>query len=129
MPGLGRRAQPQHRAGQVDRAQLFRPAVVFRHVGKAPERPQPAVDGDLPAGLFEHLAVQRGDRVFAGVDAAAGQLELGRRFGLMRDQDLGAPPQHGIDPGSEAVSLAGLHGLAETADHGRPLVMAALAPI
>jgi hypothetical protein len=45
----------------------------------------------LPAGLFHHLAVQRGDRVFAGVDAAAGQLEFGCRLGLMRHQDLGAP--------------------------------------
>ena len=90
---------------------------------------EPAVDGDLPAGLFKDLAVQRGDRVFAGVDAAAGQLEFGCRLGLMRDQDLGAPPQHGIDPRSETVSLAGLHGFAETADHGRPLVMAPVAPI
>ena len=57
-------------------ADLARPDVVFRHVGEALEGAEPAHDADAPAGLLEAFAVQRAQRPLAGVDAAAGKLEL-----------------------------------------------------
>ena len=77
--GLGRRAEPAHRPGEVDVADLVRPEVVLGHVGEALPGAEPADDGDAPAGLLEALAVQRAERALAGVDAAAGQLELAVR--------------------------------------------------
>ena len=75
-----------HRPRQIDVADLLGPAVVFRHVGEPPPGAEPARGRDRPAGLLVDLAVQRGDRLFARVDAAAGQLVLGLRLGLKGQQ-------------------------------------------
>ena len=74
---FGRIAQPSHRPREIDKADLFGPQVVFGHVGKAAKGTDAARIGDAPAGFLDHLAVQRGDGRFAGVDAAAGQLQVG----------------------------------------------------
>ncbi len=121
MTFLGRWSQPQRGLGQVDRADLFCPAVIFGHVAKPAEDTEPLRSGDAPAGLFHHLAVQRGQRVFARINAAPGKLELVIRFSLMGQQDVIATQQDGIDAGAAAVDLAALHRLAIASDHGCPL--------
>ena len=52
---------------------------VLRHVDVALVGPEPAEHPDAPADLLDALAVQRPDQPFAGVDAAAGELELALR--------------------------------------------------
>jgi len=108
---------PADRDGEVHGAELFRPEVVFRHVGEPPERPQTPGHGDLPAGFLEHFAVERGDRMFAPVDPAARQLQLGHRLGLMRRKDVVAPQQDGIDARPAGIAPPGFGRFAEASDH------------
>jgi hypothetical protein len=111
---------PHHRAGEIDVADLAPPAVVFRHVGVALEGAEPAQHPDAPAGLLEALAVERVQRALAGVDAAARQLELAARRGLLGDEHVAAVADHRIGAGPLAVGLSRVHRLAE-ASHGAAL--------
>jgi hypothetical protein len=109
MSGLARRAKAQDGAGKVDRAELFGPKVVFRHVGEPPERAELASQRSSSRSP-QHLAVQRGDGMLAPVDPAAGQLELGHRLGLMRGKDVVAFQKHRIEPGPAGIALPGFTG-------------------
>ena len=92
MPRLGRGADAQNRTGEVNRADLLGPKIVFGHEGEASECAQPPNTRDMIAGFFHHLAVQGGNRVLTLVDTATGQLILRCRFGLMRGQNSAAIP-------------------------------------
>jgi len=87
------------------------------------KRPDAPDHLDLPAGFLDHLAVQGGNRLLSGIDAAAGQLELGYRGLLKGCQDAVAPQQNRIDPRPAPIALARLHRLSIASDHGPPLVL------
>jgi hypothetical protein len=121
MVNLGRGPKPTHRAREVDAADLLGPKIVFGHVGKAAERPQPAGNSDFPACFFKDFAVKRGYRLLATVNAAARQLELWYRLGLVGCKDVVALQKHRINPRSASVTLARLYRLAIASDHVAPL--------
>ena len=63
---------------------------------------------DTPAGFLINLAVQGGDRMLAGVDAAAGQLILRHRLRLMGQQNgvaVAAGPHRPPAGGDSAARL------------------------
>jgi hypothetical protein len=84
MTGFRRLADAQHRARQIDSADLFCPEIVFRHEGEAAKSTQPPDTRDMIAGFLHHLAMQGGNRMLALVDTAAGQLILRLWLGLKR---------------------------------------------
>lgn len=74
----------------------------------------------MPAGFLHHFAVQRGNRVFALVDTAPGQLKLGDRGGLVGDQHRIAIQQHRINSGPPPVALPRLDRFAIPPDRHAP---------
>ena len=113
-----RRAAAQDRTAEIDVTDLARPEVVFRHMAVALEGAEPAQDLNAPAGLFQAFAVQGADRPLAGIDAAAGQLELVARAGLLRHQRLAAVEDDAIGARPVAVGPPGVDAFAESS-HGR----------
>ena len=121
MSRLGGGAAPKGGVCDIDRADLFGPKAIIRHVAKPAKGTEPPGAGDVPAGFFHHLAVQGGQRVFARINAAAGQLELVIRFCLMSQQNVIAPQQNAVDTGAAAIGLIRHNGLAIASDHSCPL--------
>lgn len=117
MSRLGRGAKAQDGAGKVDGAKLFRPEVIFGHIGEAAESTDALGDVDLPTRFLEHFAVKGGDGVFALVDSATGKLEFGFGFGLVRQKHIGSVQQNGINAGSARVALTFPHSLTISTDH------------
>lgn len=117
MPRLAWRAQPTHRMGAVDDAELFGPEPVFRHISKAAKGAQSLGSGNKPAGFLENFAVQRLKRRFSGINATAGQLEFRNRLCLMGHEQTTAMRQDRIGPRPQAVRHAGLWALSESSDH------------
>jgi hypothetical protein len=62
---------------------------------------------DDVAGFLHHLAGQRDLRAFAGVDAAAGQLQLRPGVFLVGGEDAVARVDDGVDAGPGRVALTG----------------------
>jgi len=75
-------------AAQINMADLARPQVIIRHICISLKRPEAPINADRPAGFLADLAVQRHNRGFAGINAAAGQLKLGLGRGLKGNQNL-----------------------------------------
>jgi hypothetical protein len=73
---FGRRTQASYWAGCVDCAEFFCPKIIFRHIAKPSERAQATRRADAPAGFLKNLAMQRWDRMFAGIDPTSGKLEF-----------------------------------------------------
>lgn len=121
MSRLGGWGASQRWARQIDRADLFCPKAIIRHIAKPPKRPEPPRIGDVPTGFLHHLAVQRRQRVFPRINATAGQLEFVVGFCLMGQQNIIAPQQNAVDTGAAAIDLARHHGLAIASDHVCPL--------
>lgn len=86
MVGLGRFTHLIDRPRNINMAYFFRPEIIFRHIGKPPERTQPAWRGNPPAGLFHYLAVQRLRRAFVRIDPAAWKLNVWRLTQLAGQQ-------------------------------------------
>lgn len=88
MSRLSGRAAPECRVRHIDRADLFGPKAIIRHIAKPPKRPEPPRIGDVPAGFLHHLAVECRQRVFARINATAGQLEFIIRLRLMGQKNV-----------------------------------------
>lgn len=109
--------QTVDRPCQKNRADLFGPKIVLRHVGEATKAADMTPDGNFPAGFFAHFAVQGGNRMFPGIDSAAGQLIFWLWRILVRQQDQSATRQDGVNSRSARILLALSCRLAVTSDH------------
>ena len=105
------------RARHIDHAELLRPQIIFRHIGKTAERSDPARAGDSPAGFLEDLAVQGGDGRFSRINPATRQLEFWQRLCLMGQQQICTPRQDGIGPRPALVDLPLPWRFTEPSDH------------
>ena len=74
------------RSGKIYRAQLFRPHLVFGHIGEAAKCTQTPRSVDGPAGFLVNFAMKRSQRAFTRINSAAGQLEFRHRLRLMGQQ-------------------------------------------
>ncbi len=117
---LDRVTQAQCRTRHEDMTHLFCPEVVFRHIGKAPKRPQSARRRDTPSRFFDHFAIQCLQGAFARVDTAAGQLKLRLRRALESQQNGRSSRQNRVGAGAQRIAPFGVGRCANPSDRVPP---------
>ena len=122
MAGLAWRTDRTQGLGVINGTDLFRPQIVFRHIGEPAKRPQTPHGLNGPTGFLNHLAVKRRQRRFPRINPAAGQLIFRMRVLLMGYQNLLTPQQNGINPVPHSVGLIKTGRFTDTLDHNVPLV-------
>lgn len=127
MACLGGCADGSNGPCQIDRAQLFGPQIIIRHIAESPKGPESLLHLNAPARFLNHLSMQRGDGLLSGVYPPAGQLKLGQRVLLKGGQNLIAIQQQGINPGPPPIFLPCPHRFAKSTYH--PLGPELVAPI
>lgn len=98
MAGFRGCAELAHGMGDIDMTYLLGPYRVVRHVGELAEGFEFPDARDAPTGFFRDLAVKGRQYVFAGINAAPGQLHFGTRIVLLCEDKTARTRQDYISP-------------------------------